>query len=111
MATNRTRVEGRQIAVTPTTGGLLSGDPLLCNQLPGVSINGGGLVSQVIDTRGVYNLSVKPTGAQATAGWIVYYKVGATPVLGDDATGVRFGIALTPVGIGVTASVDVRIGY
>jgi Uncharacterized conserved protein (DUF2190) len=119
MAGNRTRIRGRQIALVPTDGGVNPGDPCVVGQIPGVSLNGGGAVSQTIDTLGVYNLSVKgiTTGggnAAIAPGDILYYVPGDTPKLSkhsDGAGAVRFGYALQAVLSGATTAIDVRLGY
>ncbi len=85
MAGNRTRIRGRQLALLPTDGGVNPGDPLVVGQLPGISLNGGGLAVQAIDTLGVYNLSVRAVddaGNNAIAvGDMLAYVVGDTPKL------------------------------
>jgi predicted RecA/RadA family phage recombinase len=85
MAANRTRVRGRQILVTPTDGGVNSGDPLVVGQMPGVALynlTGG---QTVMDRGGVYNLSVKAAddagNVAIAAGDILSYVTADTPKL------------------------------
>jgi len=116
MAANRTRAQGRQIPLTPTDGGVLSGDPCLIGQVPAVSLNGGGAVSQVIDRAGVYALSVKgvvsgPANSAVAQGDILYYNSAHTPKIDKDTGGVRFGYAMGTVVSGATSTIDVILGY
>ena len=111
MASNRTRVRGRQVTLTPTNGGTNSGDPLLCGSIPGVSLNGGGLAPQAVDTLGVYALAVQGPVAQ---GDILYYTPGNTPKLSNSSGGTgatRFGYALAAIASAVVATIEVRLGY
>jgi predicted RecA/RadA family phage recombinase len=117
MATNIIYDYGDELAVActqPTTP--VSGDPVLFGQLPGVALtneHSDGTTS--VKFRGVAELSVKGHNGSAdtaiTAGAVVYYKTGATPVLNVDSSGVRFGIAMEAVTSGATATIQVRIGY
>ncbi len=122
MATNLYMEEGRYLTgaatapATPTSGG-----PVLLGQIPGVAMGlegeGGNASAEItIDTKGVYNLSVKGENAGGNSavaiGDIIYYEAGQTPPLNKDATnGVRFGYALGTVGSGLTATIPVKIGY
>lgn len=123
MATNRTMVRGRQIAVRPTDGAATSNAPGLLGKLPCVAL--GDAVSSVatVDTLGVYALSVQSIDAQINSGDKIYYVPGNTPKLSDDVDGasaVEFGIALgvrdsggaypaIAVANGATATIDVRL--
>lgn len=120
MATNRTRVRGRQLYLNPTDGAVNSGDPGLVGQIPVVALvakDGTGGAS--VDTLGVYNLSVKGLGTGAAniavaVGDIIYYVPGNTPKLSrasDGVNAVRYGYALGTVISGATTSIDVRLGY
>lgn len=111
MATNQSRPDGRHLRL-PVPTGYVSGNPVAVGALPGVLVDtrdAAGYAS--VDTRGAYNLAVSATGA-ISAGDIVYLAtyLGA-PVLSNINTGVRFGYALAAVGNGLTATIEVRIGY
>lgn len=116
MAADRNLQYGRFItgaATDPATPA--SGDPVILGQIPGVALideNTDG--NTVIDTGGVYNLSVKGTNGANTAiaaGDIIYYVAANTPKLSVTNTGVRFGYALDPVSSGATTTIRVKVGY
>jgi predicted RecA/RadA family phage recombinase len=116
VAKNRHYANGRKLdlaATDPTTPA--SGDPVLVGQLPGVALTderADGTTS--IDTKGVYDLSVKGVDAGGNSavavGDIIYYGTGDTPKLSKKVAGVRFGIALGTVTSGSTATIPVRLG-
>lgn len=118
MATNRafppsSSLPGTTVPTDPASGGL-SGAPCLVGQLPGVLLtNQRADNSASIAVAGTYNVSVKGTTGSNSAvavGDIIYYVVGATPVLSKTSSGVRFGIALGTVTSGATATIPVRLG-
>lgn len=121
MAKNREYERALQVAVpiTDAPGATaLSGDPVLCGQLPGVALvdaddtvaNDG---EATVQFDGAFRLAVKGvTGAGNSAvspGDIIYYDGGE---LNKDVTnGVRFGYALGAVDSAGTATIVVKIGY
>ncbi|MFC5744821.1 capsid cement protein [Actinomadura rugatobispora] len=125
MATNRVYEHGTQFeanvsGVTGTgDGGLvMSGDPVVIGQLPGVALTtedaDDGMAT--IQTDGVFDLPVKgetTTNAAIAVGAIVYYDAAATPhkLNADSTNGVRFGYALEAVSSGATTTIRVKIGY
>lgn len=124
MATNRvfehgTQFEANVSAVTGTgDGGLvLSGDPVVIGQLPGVALTSEDVDGNAtIQTDGVFDLPVKgetTTNANIAVGAIVYYDSAATPhkLNADSSNGVRFGYALEAVSSGATTTIRVKVGY
>jgi predicted RecA/RadA family phage recombinase len=120
LAGNRTKPRGRQLYLVPTDGGVLSGDPCVVGQIPGVALQNKDAANGVtVDTLGVYSLSVKGVGLAAAnvavaVGDIIYYVPGTTPKLSKSSDGVgavRYGYALGIVSSGATANIDVRLGY
>ena len=124
MATNRIFEHGRQFeanvsGVTGTgAGGLvLSGDPVVIGQLPGVALtseDADGMAT--IQTDGVFDLPVKgetTSNAAVAIGDLIYYDAAATPhkLNKDAANGVRFGYALEGVDSGATTTIRVKVGY
>ena len=124
MATNRVFEHGTQFeadvsGVTGTgDGGLVvSGDPVVIGQLPGVALtdeDDDG--NATVQTDGVFDLSVKgetTVDAAIAVGAIVYYDSAATPhkLNADSANGVRFGYALEAVTSGATTTIRVKVGY
>lgn len=118
MASNRTRAEGRQLKLTVTDGGVASGDPCLCGQIAGVAqypkdVSNG----TVVDTKGVYSLSVKgvttaAAGSAVAAGDKLFYVPGNTPKLSKavgDAGAIFFGWALGAVNSAATTTIDVKL--
>jgi len=103
------------VCSAPTTPA--SGDPVICGQIPGVALaaeDAAGLTT--IALNGVFTLSVKgetTTDAAVAVGDILYYDTAATPhkINKDSSNGVRFGYAREAVGSGVTAPVEVEVGY
>src|SRR6476469_1473571 len=108
MAKNRVRKEGRFLSQAATDPAVpVSGDPVLVGQIPGVAeIDETTDGNVTVDTKGVYNLSVKGVdggGNSAVAiGDIIFYVTADTPKLSKKATGVRFGYALGVVLTGAT---------
>jgi predicted RecA/RadA family phage recombinase len=117
MAANRKRALGRQLHLTPSAGGVNSGDPCLIGQIPAVALTAQAAdLSNIVDCQGVYTLTAVATdgaGNNAIAvGDILYYKVGhATSVICKDNTGVRFGYALAALAGGASGAIDVKLGY
>ncbi|MEV1013770.1 DUF2190 family protein [Micromonospora sp. NPDC049801] len=103
------------VCSAPTTP--QSGDPVLCNQIPGVALTPKDTNNvTTVALNGVFDLSVKGEGsggnAAITLGSKVYYEAGQTPPLNVDSTnGVFFGYALAPVASGATTTIPVRVGY
>jgi predicted RecA/RadA family phage recombinase len=93
-----------------------SGDPVLIGQIPALALTAERTDGNTTVMRnGTANLSVKGVdggGNSAVAvGDIIYYVTGDTPKLSKKATGVRYGYALGTVGSGLTATIEVAIGY
>lgn len=115
MAKNRVFPDGRYIKVAIAS--MSSGDPAVFGQIPGVCTeNTDGDGNVVLDTAGVYSLSVKGENnagnAAITAGATVYYDSAATPKINIDSTnGVRFGYAMAAVASGATSTINVKVGY
>lgn len=117
MATNIRYEHCDQIALAvtdPASPG--SGDPVLVGELPGVALideQADGLTT--VKLNGAADLSVQgydgTANAAITAGDIVYYNSGASPVLNVNTGGVRYGYALQDVASGATATIPVKIGY
>jgi len=113
MAGNLTKQDGRYLELA--IAGKSSGDPAIKGiNIVGVCLgdtNASGNV--VIDTEGIYNLSVKginQSGNSAVAiGDLIYYVVGDTPVLSKKNTGKLFGIALGTVNSAATATINVKV--
>lgn len=95
----------------------VSGDPVMCGQIPGVALEAedlAGVTTVALD--GVFRLSVKgenAAGNNAVAvGDILFYEAGQTPPVNKDSTnGIRFGYALAAVASGATTTIPVKIGY
>lgn len=104
----------RVAATAPTTPA--SGDPVLLGRLPGVALTDEDTDGKITMDIGpsIFALSVEANDGAAdsaiAAGDILYYKVGATPVLNKNSTGVSFGVALEAVTSGETATIDVLVG-
>ncbi|SRR6266567_672967 len=121
MASNRTRVLGRTLKVTPTDsqgttpGTPSAGDPTVCSLLTGVCLNGTATDgTAIIDRMGVYNLAVKGENESGNAaiavGDIVYFDLEAHYLNSDATDGVRFGYALAAVASGATTTIPVALG-
>jgi len=120
MATNRIFERGRQfeadvsgVTGTGTAGLVLSGDPVVIGQLPGVALtteDADGMAT--IQCDGVFDIPVKgetTANAAIAVGAIVYFD---TDKLNADASnGVRFGYALEGVSSGATSTIRVKVGY
>lgn len=126
MSTNQRRNRGDVLSLAVKSG-VVSGDPVVCGQLPGVaetSRDSNGRAT--VNTRGVYAVSVKGVdgggNSAVAAGDKLYYVDGDTPPVSKKATGVYFGTAVdtdppgtgaTPTNLiasGSTATIQVRIG-
>lgn len=115
MATNRVFAQGnitlKQQATLPAT--VASGGPCVIGQLPGVALTASdtnGLAT--VQKDGVFSLSVKDTvGGGIAVGAIIYFDNTTTPKLNNTNTGVRFGYAMAAVGVGLTATIEVQVGY
>lgn len=115
MALNRARANGRKVYV-PVVANTVSGDPVAVGQLPGVAlIDRDADGKATVDTKGVYNLSVKAInggGNSAVAvGDRIYLVLADTPKLSKKDTGVLFGTALEAITSGSTATIEVRLGW
>ena len=112
MAQNSHYQEGRYIQdLEGKLSAVDSGDPMCLGQIPGVvqkdaTASAG---TAVLDTQGVYDLSV--TAATAIApGDIVYWHSGTDVLNNTSSGGVRFGYALQAIASG-TENIAVKIGY
>jgi len=118
MAKNRVRKDGRFISKAATSPAApASGDPVVVGQIPGVALINEETTGDVtVDTRGVYNLSVKGEnnagGSAVAVGDILYFEAGQVPPVNkDNVAGIRFGYALGTVGSTLTATIPVKVGY
>ena len=114
MATNEVFNTGNQIDVTLAS--VISGDPVVAGQIPGVALNSTDANGKVtMKTDGVFTLSVKGIdggGNSAVAvGDIIYYVNADTPKLSKKTSGVRFGYALETVASAGTTTIRVKVGY
>lgn len=115
MAKNEVLDWGNNIEATLTS--VVSGDPVVVGQVPGVALTSSDENNRVtVKTNGVFSLSVKGennAGNVAVAvGDILYYEAAATPKINkDNVAGIRFGYALEAVGSGETATIKVKLGY
>ncbi|KAB2347343.1 DUF2190 family protein [Actinomadura rudentiformis] len=124
MATNRVFEHGNQfeanvsgVTGTGASGLVLSDDPVVIGQLPGVALtteDDDGMAT--IQTDGVFDLPVKgetTVNAAVAVGDIVYYDAAATPhkLNKDNTNGTRFGYALEAVSSGATTTIRVKVGY
>ena len=115
MASNMVHTPGNQLE--HTLASVVSGDPVMVGQLPGVAListDADGKVTVKHD--GVFRLSVKGennAGNVAVAvGDILYHEAAATPKINKDSTaGIRFGYALEAIASGATATIKVKVGY
>ena len=98
----------------------VSGDPVIVGMIPGVALtNERTDGTTTIQRDGTATLSVKgvTTAAAASAvaaGDILYYVAANTPKVSKavgDAGAVRYGYALAAVGSGLTATIEVLLGY
>lgn len=115
MAANRKFEHGRKLYL-PVPAGVVSGDPVVVGQMPGVALTDRDADGNAtVDFGGVYNLSVQAideVGNSAVAvGDIIYYNAADVPKLNKKNTGVRFGYALEAVAAGATATIAVKLGY
>jgi predicted RecA/RadA family phage recombinase len=111
MATNK-RQDGKLLYLA-VLAGVLSGHPVMVGILAGVAqIDRDAAGKSVIDTEGVYDLSVKgenDAGDVAVAvGDRLYYD--GTTTLSKKVSGKFFGVAMEIVGSGLTATIEVKIG-
>lgn len=96
--------------------GKVSGAPVIIgNGLVGVAESTADAAGKgTLSRSGTYDLSVRGhNGAANTAiaeGDKIYYKVGATPVLNVDTSGVFFGYARAAVTSGATSTIKVTLG-
>lgn len=114
MAKNRVYEHGDEFPIAVPSG-VVSGDPVVLGQLPGVAeIDRGADGTATCQFNGVYLLSVKGIdgggNAAIAAGDRVYFTLADTPRLNKKNTGVPFGIALAPVASGATTAVPVKVG-
>lgn len=100
--------------ITAAVAGKLSGDPVVVGQIPGVALTDTDADGKVVvDTRGVFDLSVKAVdgvGNSAVAvGDAIYYVETDTPKLSKKNTGVLFGWALKAIAAGATDTIQVLL--
>lgn len=114
MSTNKVQ-DGKLLELTVGST-VKSGDPIVVgNAIRGVAQTDYNSTSgkAVVDTEGVYDLSVQgvdDAGNSAVAvGDRLYYTSTDTPVLSKKKSGKFFGFALEAVGSGLTATINVKI--
>lgn len=96
---------------------VLSGDPCLVGQIPGLALTDGADTvankgEATVKFNGVADLAVKgetTTNAAVAVGDILYYDSGV--INKDSSNGVRYGYALETVVSGATTTIRVKIGY
>ena len=109
-----------------TANGALSGDPVVCGQMPGVALinaDANGRATMQID--GIFSVAVTAkdasgvSGADANSavmgGDKIYFDKDKTPPLSKRASGIPWGIAVGDSGVQLVASgangtVDVQVG-
>ena len=114
MATNRTyAMEDLTLpSIVPLPTTVLSGGPCVVGKIPCVAAMDAASGVVVPYIKGVFTLSIKDTaGGGIALGDILYFDNTTTPKVNNTNTGVRYGYALAAVGSGLTASVDVLLGY
>lgn len=100
-----------------TLAAVLSGDPVMVGQVPGVALTDTDADGKVrVKVSGVFTLSVKGennAGNVAVAvGDILYHEAATTPKINkDNVAGLRFGYALQAVTSGATTTIQVKVGY
>jgi len=98
-----------------TTNFALSGDPVVCGQVPGVALGNADANGRcVMQTDGIFNLLVAGIDSSGTSaadanvavngGDIVYFNKDNTPPLSKRAGGIRFGYVVGDVGVAAIAS-------
>jgi len=110
MADNKI-AEGRFIEVAVPTG-TESGDPVLKTGLTGVAMKDRDTAGNaVIDTQGVYDLSVQAVNDNGNCtievGDPVYINMDDDPALTAKASGTYFGLALEAIAVGATDTINV----
>lgn len=114
MATNKVQ-DGKLLELTVGST-VTSGDPVIVgNAIRGVAITDYNSTSgkAIVDTEGVYDLSVKAVddagNSTVAVGDRIYYTSTDTPVLSKKKSGKFFGIALEGITAGTTATINVKI--
>jgi predicted RecA/RadA family phage recombinase len=112
MATNMLYKDGRHLKLAIAS--ISSGDPVAVGEITGVALidtDADGNV--VVDTKGVYDLSVKGidgTGDSAVAiGDKLYYSSGDTPKINKKNATIFFGYALEAIASGATDTIMVLL--
>jgi len=115
MALNKIYKNGDALLLT-VTAGMLSGAPVAIGNLTGVLVTDADAVlnQAVIDTEGVYDLSVAaikdgPANEAVAIGDAIYFNTGDTPKLNKKTAGVFFGYALEAISSGLTATIYVKL--
>lgn len=113
MAKNRVYTTGQYLGLVcsyPATPD--SGDPVLVGAMPGVAETDEGTdgVTSVDLGPAVYSLPVTASAGAIALGDRIFATQASPVVLSNDPTGVPFGFALTAVGGGQTATINVKHG-
>lgn len=115
MATNRVYAGRPEIlpdlAVLPVDAD--SGGPVVIGKIPGVALKDADSDHKtIVQTDGIFDLSVKDTATGGIAvGDILYFDNATTPKVNNTNTGIRYGYALEVIANGLTDTINVLIGY
>lgn len=112
MAKNRVYDKGQYLGLVCTFPAVpASGDPVLVGEMAGVAEaneNADGVTSVDLGPA-VYSLPVTAAAAAINVGDRIYATKASPVVLSNTATGVPFGFALTAIGNGLTATINVKV--
>jgi len=94
--------------------GVKSGDPVAVGQIIGVAtIDADANNQATVDTKGVYDLSVKAIdgggNSAVSVGDAIYYVSGDTPKLSKKTSGVLYGYALEAITASSTDTINVKL--
>lgn len=117
MAKNRLHAQSNQdmpnLVVTPAAA--LSGDPVMCGQIPGVAMSDADALNACVMQRdGIFTLSVNANNGAVALGDILYWHTGtpgAMALTNTSSGGTRFGYALAAVTSAATTAIAVQVGY
>jgi predicted RecA/RadA family phage recombinase len=115
MAKNKTFEDARQLSA-PVVAGIVSGDPCVVGQRPGVALTDRRADgTATVDFQGCYDLTVNgvdQTGNSAVVQGDILYLTVADPIkVSKKNTGIRFGYAWGAVGTGTSGVIGVVLGY
>lgn len=115
MALDRVYAQSSQVmpnlVVTPAA--VKSGKPCLFGNIPGVALEDADASNATIMQKdGIFNLSVIASNGAIVAGDLLYLDTATAAVLSNtSASSIRFGYALAAIGNGLTATIQVQVGY